>query len=208
MKKNIIAFLFLLTLFHLGNAQTYKFGAFANLHKSSIVGIHDFSRGKLGGGVGVFANIGLVENDVWDSAWLYLDPQIEFSMQGENADARAGWQTFDHWYVASQVYLKYFFHKGNLKRDIFIFAGPRIEYLVRQERKGPPSPPVFEEQEQRINKFGYGVSFGTGLKISQQLEGTIRYDWGFGKVYPDYTRYHTYNRLLSLGINYYFTSNW
>ena len=207
MKKSFVVFL-LLFVGSLLTAQTYKYGAFANVRKTSIVGIHDFSRGKIGGGAGFFANVGLVENDVWDSAWLYLEPQIEFSMQGENADARAGWQTFDHWYVASQIYLKYFFHKGNLKRDIFIFAGPRIEYLVNEDRKGPPSPPVFEAQEQKINKFGYGVSFGTGIKISQQLEGTIRYDWGFSKVYPDYTKYHTYNRMLAVGINYYFTSNW
>ena len=189
-------------------AQEFKYGISGSVKKSTIVGIHDFSRARFGGNLGMFGNWALVENDIWDSAWLYLEPKIEFSTQGENADAREGWQTFDHWYVASEVYLKYFFHRGNLKRDAFLFAGPKVEYLVREKRTGPPVPDKFIEQEKEINKFGVGVSFGVGLKVSERIEGTIRYDWGFSKIYPDYTKYHTYNRFLAVGFNYYLSRVW
>lgn len=65
------------------NAQHFKYGVTANIHKGSIVGIHDVSKPKWGGGVGAFAQWPLVENDIYDSAWLYFSPQLEFSMQGE-----------------------------------------------------------------------------------------------------------------------------
>ena len=212
MKKfNTILALLLLTAVY---GQTYKYGVTGNFHKGSIVGVHDVSKGAYGGGLGIFGEVSLVENDVFDSAWLYLMPQIEYSMQGEIAKAeedKYGKQIFHHDYVAMQVYLKYFFHQGNMKRDLFVFAGPRIEYLVREDRKVDPAYDAVYfkyNHDDLIKKFGYGVSFGAGLKISQQFEGFIRYDRGFSKVYPNNKDRNTYNRLLAVGINYYLNENW
>ena len=95
------------------SAQSFKYGITGNIHRGSIVGVHDRSVGKYGGGLGVFAEIPLVENDVFDSAWLFLVPQIEYSMQGENAEVnvdRFGVQKYHYDYAAMQVYLKWFFH--------------------------------------------------------------------------------------------------
>ena len=195
------------------SGQDFKYGITGNFHKGSIVGVHDVSKGKFGGGLGIFGAIPLVENDVFDSAWLYLMGQVEYSMQGENADAdpsRYDLQKFHHDYVAAQVYLKYFFHKGNMKRDVFVFAGPRVEYLVREDRNVPLQYDIdyFKyNHDDELKKFGYGVSVGAGLKVSQQIEAFIRYDRGFSKVYPNNTR-NTYNRLLAVGINYYLNENW
>ena len=196
------------------NGQTFKYGVTGNFHKGSIVGVHDVSKGAYGGGLGVFAQWSLVENDVFDSAWLYIMPQIEYSMQGEIAKAeenKFGIQKFNHDYVAMQVYLKYFFHKGNMKRDAYVFAGPRVEYLVRQDRKVDPAYDLAYFQynmDDEVNKFGYGVSFGVGLKVSQQFEAFLRYDRGFSKVYPNNVSRNTYNRLLAVGLNYYLNDNW
>lgn len=196
------------------SGQEFKYGITGNFHKGSIVGVHDVSKGAYGGTVGVFAQWPLVENDVYDSAWLFITPQIEYAMGGEIAKAEQesfGIQRFHHDYVAMEVYLKYFFHKGNMKRDLFAFAGPRIEYLVRQERKVNPAYDLAYYQynlDNTINKFGYGVSFGLGLKISQQFETYLRYDHGFSKVYPDNNLRHTYNRMLGLGLNFYVKENW
>ena len=196
------------------NGQTFKYGVTGNFHKGSIVGVHDVSKGAYGGGLGVFAQWSLVENDVFDSAWLYIMPQIEYSMQGEIAKAeenKFGIQKFNHDYVTMQVYLKYFFHKGNMKRDAYVFAGPRVEYLVRQDRKVDPAYDLAYFQynmDDEVNKFGYGVSFGVGLKVSQQFEAFLRYDRGFSKVYPNNVSRNTYNRLLAVGLNYYLNDNW
>ncbi len=214
MKKiKVIIALFLVIVI---NAQddTFKYGVTGNFHQGSIVGVHDRSKGAYGGGLGIFGSWSLVENDVFDSAWLYIMPQIEYSMQGEIAKVqvdRFGKQEFHHDYIAMQVYLKYFFHKGNMKRDLFVFAGPRIEYLVREDRKVDPAYDVIHYKlnlDDKVNKFGYGVSFGLGLKINQRMEAFLRYDRGFSTVYPNNDRNNTYNRLLALGINYYFVENW
>lgn len=195
-------------------AQTFNYGVTGNFHKGSIVGVHDVSKGAYGGGVGIFGQWSLVENDVFDSAWLYLMPQLEYSMQGEIAKAeqdKFGIQKFHHDYIAMQVYLKYFFHQGNMKRDLYLFAGPRIEYLVREKREVDPAYDLAYYQyngDDNVNKFGYGISFGAGLKVTQQFEAFLRYDRGFGTVYPNNDRRNTYNRLLALGINYYFNENW
>lgn len=195
-------------------AQTFNYGVTGNFHKGSIVGVHDVSKGAYGGGVGIFGQWSLVENDVFDSAWLYLMPQLEYSMQGEIAKAeqdKFGIQKFHHDYIAMQVYLKYFFHQGNMKRDLYLFAGPRIEYLVREKREVDPAYDLAYYQyngDDEVNKFGYGISFGAGLKVTQQFEAFLRYDRGFGTVYPNNDRRNTYNRLLALGINYYFNENW
>lgn len=195
-------------------AQTFNYGVTGNFHKGSIVGVHDVSKGAYGGGVGIFGQWSLVENDVFDSAWLYLMPQLEYSMQGEIAKAeqdKFGIQKFQHDYIAMQVYLKYFFHQGNMKRDVYLFAGPRIEYLVREKREVDPAYDLAYYQyngDDEVNKFGYGISFGAGLKVTQQFEAFLRYDRGFGTVYPNNDRRNTYNRLLALGINYYFNENW
>lgn len=195
-------------------AQTFNYGVTGNFHKGSIVGVHDVSKGAYGGGVGIFGQWSLVENDVFDSAWLYLMPQLEYSMQGEIAKAeqdKFGIQKFHHDYIAMQVYLKYFFHQGNMKRDLYLFAGPRIEYLVREKREVDPAYDLAYYQyngDNEVNKFGYGISFGAGLKVTQQFEAFLRYDRGFGTVYPNNDRRNTYNRLLALGINYYFNENW
>ena len=84
--KKLIA---VLSLFYLigVSGQKFKYGFTGNFHKSSVVGVHDYSVGKYGGGLGFFAQWSLVENDVFDSAWLYLTPQIEYNMQGEHAKA-------------------------------------------------------------------------------------------------------------------------
>ena len=212
MKKiNTLIAVFLLIMV---NGQKFKYGLTGNFHKGSIVGVHDVSKGAYGGLLGAFAQWSLVENDVFDSAWLYITPQIEYSMQGEVAKAEQeifGVQKFHHDYVALQVYMKWFFHQGNMKRDLFLFAGPRIEYLVREKRQVNPAYDLAYYKyngDDEVKKFGYGISFGTGLKVNQHFEAFLRYDRGFSKVYPNNVNRNTYNRLLALGLNYYFDENW
>lgn len=212
MKKinTLIAVFFLILV----SSQQFKYGITGNFHKSSVVGVHDYSKGKYGGALGFFAQWSLVENDVFDSAWLYITPQIEYSMQGEHAKAEEeifGIQKYHYDYIAMQVYLKWFFHQGNMKRDVFLFAGPRIEYMVRDDKKVDPAYDAAYYQynlDDEFKKFGYGVSLGIGLKINQHIEGFLRLDRGFGTVYPKNKIHNTYNRLLAVGLNYYIDENW
>lgn len=202
MKKIIIVYSLL--FFGFANAQSIKYGVTANFHKTSIVNIHDYSRGKFGGSIGVFADFALVPNDVYDSAWLYFTPQLEFAMQGENTKRD---QKYHNTYIGMPLLIKYFMRNQGYKSDIYFIAGPRLEFLVSEKRSGPPqTSPLFEAQEQKIESFGYGVSVGVGVNVQENLDVFIRFDRGFSKVYPDYTRDATYNRMLGIGINYHIGS--
>lgn len=207
MKKPIL----LLTIFLMvmGNAQDFKYGVTANFHKGSIVGVHDRSIGKFGGNLGMFFQFPLVDNDIFDSAWLYLEPHVEYSMQGENAEVKKdvyGLQKFHHDYITGTVYVKYFFNNKGYKKDFFVFAGPQIQLLVRENRKVDPEYDRTHYKynlDDKVNSFGYGVSLGAGLRIDDEIEAFIRFDRGFSKVYPNNDRNNTYNRFLGIGINYY-----
>ncbi len=196
------------------SAQSVQYGITGNFHQGSIVGVHDVSKGKFGGSLGGFVQFPLVENDVFDSAWLYLMPQVEYSMGGEWARAeeeKFGIQKYYYDYVAMQLYLKWFFHQGTMKKDLFLFAGPRIEYLVREDKKVDPAYDAAYFQynlDDEVAKFGYGVSMGIGLKASSKWEAFMRFDRGFSKVYPNNNLRNTYNRMLAVGINYYLNENW
>ncbi|UBB88554.1 outer membrane beta-barrel protein [Candidatus Kaistella beijingensis] len=209
-----VLFLTMVSGFTVVKGQDFKYGITANGHRGSIVGVHDRSVGKWGAGLGVFGQIPLVENDIFDSAWLYLTGQLEYTMQGENAKVNTdlyGIQKFHHDYVAAELYLKYFFHRNNNKSDIFIFAGPKIEFLVREDRKVDPAYDLVHYKfnlDDKVKGFGYGVSFGAGLQVSQRMEAFIRYDRGFSKVYPNNNTHNTYNRLIAVGVNYYLNDSW
>ena len=196
------------------SAQSVQYGITGNFHQGSVARVHDVSKGKFGGSLGGFVQFPLVENDVFDSAWLYLMPQVEYSMGGEWARAeeeKFGIQKYYYDYVAMQLYLKWFFHQGNMKKDLFLFAGPRIEYLVREDKKVDPAYDAAYFQynlDDEVAKFGYGVSMGIGLKASSKWEAFMRFDRGFSKVYPNNNLRNTYNRMLAVGINYYLNENW
>jgi hypothetical protein len=172
--------------------------------------VHDYSKGKYGS-LGAFAQWGFGRNDIFDSAYLYLEPHLDFNMQGEIAKGESfDTQKYYNNCISLAVYFKYFFHQGNMKRDLFLFAGSRLEYLVFNSKKTSPSYEAaysIYNQDSKINKAHYGVTLGTGLHISQQWEAFIRYDRGFAKVYPDNPN-NTYNRLLAIGLNYYIANNW
>ena len=196
------------------SAQSVQYGITGNFHQGSVARVHDVSKGKFGGSLGGFVQFPLVENDVFDSAWLYLMPQVEYSMGGEWARAeeeKFGIQKYYYDYVAMQLYLKWFFHQGTMKKDLFLFAGPRIEYLVREDKKVDPAYDAAYFQynlDDEVAKFGYGVSMGIGLKASSKWEAFMRFDRGFSKVYPNNNLRNTYNRMLAVGINYYLNENW
>lgn len=207
MKKAI--FILALSFFGLSKAQeTLEYGVTANFHKGSIVNVHEASKGKFGGGLGFFMNFPITSGDVYGEQFLYMMPQIEYSMQGEYAKAeseRMGTQKFPADYLAAMLYFKYYFHPGNIKNDIFVFLGPRAEFLLRYKKDVVPAYDAVYYQynhDNKMNNFGFGLSGGVGLQINPEFDAFLRYDQGFSKVYPDNPA-RTYNRLLAVGVNYY-----
>ena len=55
-----------------------------------------------------------------------------------------------------------------------------------------------------MHKLNFSVSGALGYVISDKVEVYLRYDQGLSKVYPHYYDKKTWNRLMGLGISYYF----
>lgn len=213
MRKLIL--IYTLLLFGFVNAQSIKYGVTGSFHKGSIAGVHGISKGDFGGSVGVFADFSLVPNDIYDSAWLYFTPQLEYTMLGERGDwneDEKDMQKYSNSYIAVPLYIKYYIKNHGYKSDIYLMAGPKFEFLVSESQKeGNASleamaagyTPSKFGLGQKTASFGYGISVKAGVKVSDMLDVFIRFDRGLSKIYPDYNAQNTYNRFLAIGVSYY-----
>ena len=191
-------------------AQNVKYGVTANAHITGINAVHDASKARFGGGVGAFATIPLHPSDVFKSQYMFIQPQVEFSTQGENGKAPGvGDQKFSNNYISAMFYFKYFFHNETERNNLFVFAGPKAEFLVSDSRETTPAYELAygnTYQDKNVNSFGFGISGGVGYNFSENWEVFARYDQGLTKVYPDNPN-NTFNGVIALGLNYSFSGN-
>jgi len=214
MKKiNLLIALFLFMEVSAQYSGESRIGFTGNFHQGSIVNVHDRSNGRYGGTLGVVAEIPIKSADITGGENIFLMPMVEYSMQGENSTvnvAKWGRQKFHNDYVAAQLYLKYFFNPGRNLSEYFVFAGPRVEFLVREKRETSSQYETTHfkfNHDDEINSLGIGVSVGVGTRVIDNLEAFLRFDRGFSKVYPNAINGVTYNRQLSVGVNYYLGGN-
>jgi len=174
-------------------SQEFKWGATANIHSSSIEGIHDFSRGRIAPSVG------------YAPLRYYIYPVVEYSMEGERTILEQGRQYFRNDYVAAAVYGKFHFYRGYFE-NFYFMIGPRIAYNISEKRAGPTNEEAgyINLRDDDMHKLNFSVSGALGYVISDKVEVYLRYDQGLSKVYPHYEFRKTWNRLMGLGISYYF----
>jgi len=205
MKK--IFFVFGLMVSSLIFSQEFKWGATANIHSSSIEGIHDFSRGRIAPSVGLFAEIPLetFQRSIYAPLRYYIYPVVEYSMEGERTILEQGRQYFRNDYVAAAVYGKFHFYRGYFE-NFYFMIGPRIAYNISEKRAGPTNEEAgyINLRDDDMHKLNFSVSGALGYVISDKVEVYLRYDQGLSKVYPHYEFRKTWNRLMGLGISYYF----
>lgn len=196
------------------SAQAIKYGVTGSVHRGSMAGIHNASKANWGGTVGFFADIAIVPNDVYDSAWLYLTPQLEVNTAGERAswDESNNLQKYNNTYIAVPVYLKYYMRNHGYKGDLYFMVGPKFEFLVSDNTNEGDAiakataagyDPAKFGLGFKPDSFGYGVSAKVGIMVNQKWDVFLRFDRGLSKVYKDYTVANTYNRFLALGLSYY-----
>ena len=213
MKKLFV--IYALLLFGAVKSQSVKYGVTGSVHKGSIAGIHGVSKGDFSVNIGVFADFYLVPNDIYDSAWLYFTPQLEFFTMGERSDWNEddiNRQKYSNSYVGLPLYIKYFLKNSGYKGDIYFMLGPKFEFLISDKQDEGKAvaealaaglDPKKFGLNQKTESFGYGISAKVGVKIDDKFDVFLRFDRGLSKVYPDYTPQATYNRFLAVGISYY-----
>ena len=188
-------------------AQSIKYGLTANGHLSRIDNIHDNSKGRIAGAVGAFVSIPLYPEDLFRSNYYFIQPQVEYSMQGETAETPPfPTQKFFNDYISAAVYFKYFINKGTFSTNFFVFAGPKVEYLLSENRNVTPEYDLAYSGvnlNDDIKSLGFGVSGGVGYALTDQFEIFARFDQGLTKVYPNNPN-DTYNSQAALGVNYIF----
>lgn len=187
-------------------SQEVKWGVTANLHSSSIEGIHDFSRGRIAPSAGLFMEIPLetFQRSIYSPLRYYIYPVVEFSMEGEKTILEQGRQYYRNDFLAFTLYGKFHFYRGYWE-NFYFMIGPRAAYAVSVNFKGPvinyESGPLGDDV---TKKRSFAASTAFGYVVNDKLEVYIRYDQGLTKVYPNYDYRRTWNRLLGLGFSYTF----
>ena len=204
MKKIFFVFAILLSGFSF--SQELRWGATANVHSSSIEGIHDFSRGRIAPSVGLFMEIPLesFQRSIYAPLRYYIYPVVEFSMEGEKTILEQGRQYYRNDFVAFALYGKFHLYRGYFE-NFYFMIGPRAAYAVSVNFKGPnieyESGPLGDDV---TNKWSFAASAAVGYVVSDNLEVYLRYDQGLSEVYPNYNLMRTGNRLLGVGFSYSF----
>lgn len=204
MKKLYLVLVLFLSL--MTYSQEFKWGMTGNVHSSSIEGIHDFSRGRIAPSLGFFAEIPLesFQRSIYSPLRYYIFPVVEYSMEGEKTILEQGRQYYRNDFVAVALYGKFHFYRGFFE-NFYFMVGPRAAYAVSVDFKGPvinyESGPLGDDV---TKKWSFSASTAFGYVISDRLEMYVRFDQGLTKVYPNYDYRRTWNRLLGIGVSYYF----
>lgn len=186
-----------------------RFGATANVHHSSIKGIHDYSKGRTAAGIGAFVQIPLnIKKSTEEKEnQLFIQPQLEYTMDGEKAKPEGKeTQKFYYDYLSLPIFVKYYFdfNKDAAENNWFAAIGPQFGYAVNTKTEGNLYTLQDVLAEKSLNKFNFGLVVSGGYRINNDFEAFIRYDQGLTKVYKDYTASKTWNYKLGLGVNYFF----
>ncbi len=204
MKKIFFVFAILLSGFSF--AQELRWGATANVHSSSIEGIHDFSRGRIAPSVGLFMEIPLetFQRSIYAPLRYYIYPVVEFSMEGEKTILEQGRQYYRNDFVAFALYGKFHLYRGYFE-NFYFMIGPRAAYAVSVNFKGPNIEYESGQLGDDVtNKWSFAASAALGYVVSDNLEVYLRFDQGLSEVYPNYDFRPTWNRLLGVGFSYSF----
>ena len=205
MKKIFFVFAILLSGFSF--SQEVRWGAIANVHSSSIEGIHDFSRGRIAPSVGLFMEIPLetFQRSIYSPLRYYIFPVVEYSMEGEKTILEQGRQYFRNDFVALALYGKFHFYRGFFE-NFYFMVGPRVAYNISEKRAGPTNQEAgyTNLRDDDMKKLNISASSAFGYVVSDKMELYLRYDHGLTKVYPNYTDHKTWNRILGIGVSYYF----
>ena len=155
-------------------SQEFKWGMTGNVHSASIEGIHDFSRGRIAPSLGFFAEIPL------ETFQRSIYSPLRYYIFPVLEYSMEGEKT-----ILEQGRQYY-------RNDYVAFAlYGKFHFYINL-------------RDDDMKKMSISVSGAFGYVVNDKLEAYIRFDQGLTKVYPNYDVMRTWNRLLGVGISYYF----
>ena len=193
--KKLILILFVLCSAFATNAQV-RFGIKAGLNLSNLVtsgvtfvdGASFSSRTDFNGGV--MASLPLFSN-------FYLQPELAYSVQGQNSSSPMAKATVIYDYLNLPVLFKYQHTSG-----IFAETGPQIGFLLSAKGKIDGYAPYDLNESQPID---FSWSFGIGYKLHSIPIGIdLRYNLGLTTVYKNSPGGTAKNSVFQIDIFYLF----
>lgn len=144
-------------------------------------------------------DVALMENDVFDSAPLYIQPFIELSLPVKNPNNEV--TKFSSY--SGGLHLKKHISAGNFKSSFFIFGGGKIQYVVWDLEYA-------ENKNYRHTEIDYVLNIGAGFVFLKQLELSLNYSKGLSEVYYSTNVYDGLKKMnsINLGLRFTIANNW
>ncbi|MCD0480445.1 hypothetical protein LPB90_18555 [Chryseobacterium sp. LC2016-29] len=144
-------------------------------------------------------DVALIENDVFDSSPLYLQPFIELSLPVKNPyNSGTKFSTY-----SGGVHLKKHINSGNFKSNFFVFGGGKLQFVVWDLKYG-------ENKNYRHTEMDYVLSAGGGFVFFNQLELSLNYSKGLSNAYYSANVYDGLKKMnsINMGIRFTLANNW
>ncbi|HBR10719.1 hypothetical protein SAMN05660493_01850 [Epilithonimonas bovis DSM 19482] len=146
---------------------------------------------------GLAVAVAIDENDVYDSASLYLEPFVNYSFFTKSLFTKLSYQTY-----SAGINLKKHINSYNNKKSFFIFIGPELAFIRWKQ--------ILKSGDEYIKiKPDYMINIGLGLFVTNNIELVAQYKFGLSKVYGIESLNDEHNiQTLSIGIRLGFNQNW
>ncbi|MBF01704.1 MAG: hypothetical protein CMP76_00245 [Flavobacterium sp.] len=152
--------------FGAANAQEVKFGAKAALNLSNLTGDVEDNSMKVGFQVGGLVEIGISEK-------FAVQPELVYSAQGTKFDG-AGDPSLNLDYLNIPVMAKFYVAEG-----FSLEAGPQIGFLLSAKAKSDAGDVDYKDF---VNSTDFGVNFGAGYDVTENINLGVRYSLGLSNV--------------------------
>jgi opacity protein-like surface antigen len=188
------------------NAQDVKFGAKAGLNLSNIGGDLENTSSKVGFQVGGFAEIKVSDK-------FAIQPELLYSAQGaksEYSEVDSDLVTISSKLTQKLAYLnipvmaKYFVTEG-----FSLEAGPQFGFLMSANAETEvsalgESASVSADNKDYFESIDFGLNFGAGYDVSENINLGVRYSLGLSNIAKDSGDFKANNSNIAIAVGYKF----
>lgn len=176
-----------------GGSTDISFGAKAGLNLSNITGDVEGASMKIGFQVGGFAEIKISEK-------FAIQPELLYSAQGASFKEEFFGETFEYdinlSYLNIPVMAKYF-----VTDKLSLEAGPQIGFLLSAKAK---SDSASEDIKDGFNSLDFGINFGAGFDVTENINLGLRYTAGLSNIAKDSGDMKAANSNIAFAVGYRF----
>ena len=148
------------------------------------------------------ADVALSENDVFDSAPLYIQLFSEISLPVINPYNK----NYSYSTISAGVHVKKHLNIGNFKSNLYFFGGAKIEYINYNFKYSHNN----NEKNYSQSDIDYVIDFGTGYVFLKQFELFASYSKGLSNKYYADNVFSGQRKMdsFTIGLRFNLADNW